>query len=102
MNDLTKTLLEIAGVNPDKFGKPSDVPATDEEAVAILGVAEFAFLWNDPEMFGPNNPMEMFHLTKSLGGHPKGSTLTRTTLLKLIRAVAVKTTEPQLQKTCSP
>ena len=63
---------------------PSD-PTTDEEALEILGVAEFAFLWDDAEMWGAENPAHFFNLTKPINGHPVGSTLKRETILAAIR-----------------
>lgn len=66
-------------------------PTTDEEALEILGVAEFAFLWDSPEMFGEKNPAHMFNLTKPLAGHPKGSTLMRETILDALRRCKLAT-----------
>ncbi len=52
-----------------------------EEASAILDVAEPAFIWDDAELWGAKNPVAMFTLRKAIVGHPKGSTVTRETIL---------------------
>lgn len=63
----------------------NQTPTTEEEAVEILAVAEFAFWWDDPELWGAANPVAMFNLTTPIAGHPKNSTVTRETILEALR-----------------